>query len=185
MPRWGRAFLNKSPSRNEVRGLLAAAAEGGAFTLLDGGNLPAAASLTVTDLSDRFSQIVVHLAGVSSDTATRQPLVQVSTDNGATFDTTAANYPGFRVTGSTVAAKAAASLVEAADQAAAATTTVTIVLSAYQGLGYAQYQAYSTSGGYSTMGSYVGSTDPINALKILWNGSGNFDAGTYAVYGVS
>ena len=35
------------------------------------------------------------------------------------------------------------------------------------------------------IGTYIGSTSAINAIRILWNSTGNFDGGTIALFGVS
>lgn len=162
----------------------------GGVTTIESGSLPAAATEDVSSIAATYSMIVAILSGASSNTATRFPLIQVDTDNGASFDTTAGNYEGIVITTDalTPAASTLASLIEGTAVAATQTFEATAILLNYQGGGgrMLYLSAHRESSGRQgiCVGIYNGSTSAINAIRFLWNGSGNFDAGTYAVLGV-
>lgn len=164
---------------------------GGGIATIASGSLPAAATQSIANIPETYAHLVLQLTGVSSNTAPRQPLVRASTDNGSTFDSTVGNYQGviYDSSGLALTATTLAALGESAGQAAANSWDATIQLFGYQtGPAHTYFARYRTSGGgviYHTWGTYVGSTNNIDALQILWNGSGNFDAGTYALYGIS
>lgn len=168
----------------------AAAGSSGGITTIASGSLPAAATLDITDIPATYAYLVLYLAGVSSGTNTRQVLVQVDSDNGASFDTTASNYLGFIVdNAAAVSAHSLASLVEGATVAASVAVDVLVVIKGYQGgpTLHADYLVRQTTGAIHHAGQtiYLGTTSAINAIRILWSNTGNFDAGTYALYGVS
>jgi hypothetical protein len=168
-----------------------ALSSGGGITEITSGSLPAAATLDITDIPSTFAYLVLFLDGISSGTNTRQPLVQVDSDNGASFDTTVGNYSGYTVSHvPAVAAKALASLIESVNESGGVTWDIVLILHNYQGGTFplAQFQVRNGQGGtarYTGQCMYAGTLSPINALRILWSGSGDFDAGTYALYGVS
>lgn len=152
------------------------------------GNMPAAATLTITSIPNYYSYLELLLTGVSCDTTSRILMVQVSTDNGSSYDSTAGNYIGFTVTTTTVTNNANGSLLgNIGSIANTATQTTSLKIFCYQaggnalGLGTA---VQSTPSNYTTYCHYIGSTSAINAIKVLWNASGNFDAGTYALHGI-
>ncbi len=156
-------------------------------TIVDTTSLPSAASVDITDIPGGYAYLILHIAGASSDTATRAVMVQASTDNGGTFDSTATNYPGYYAqTTPTFTNNGLASLMGGPAVAAAIATTVSLKLFAYQGGSFPVAEASITGSGtnYTSSVHYVGSTSAINALRILWNNTGNFDAGTYALFGV-
>ncbi len=165
----------------------AAWVSGGIETIVDTTSFPADVSVDITDIPASYSYLALHIAGASSDTATRAVMVQASTDNGGTFDSTAANYPGYYAQATpTFTNNGLASLMGGGTVAAAAATTVSLKLFAYQGGSFPVAEASITGGGtnYTSSVHYIGSTSAINALRILWNGSGSFDAGSYALFGV-
>lgn len=184
--RSGSAWTALAPGTANQRlitgGASANLAWGGGKIVLSSGSFPAATSISLNNIPAFYSYLSLQVSGVSSATATRHPRVQVSTDNGVSYDTTAANYIG-------AAAFTEASLFNAGftDQAAAATWTFTCNIYGYQGGPNAMFSAIgkdSTGVFASQQGLYIGSTSAINAVSVLWNGSGNFDAGTYALYGI-
>ena len=164
----------------------AASPSPGITTILAPTSLPAAATYDITGIAETYAYLVLRLDGVSSTVATRQPLVRVSTDNGASFDATVGNYEGNSSGGG---ATTLASLIESANGAAADTFNAQVILRPYHTGVNAMYHAgirlSSSATNHITFGTYIGSTDNIDALRILWNGSGNFDAGTVALYGVA
>jgi len=166
-----------------------ATVSGGGITTIASGSLPAATTQPLTDIPATYAYLILKLTGASSNTGTRQPLVRASTDNGSSYDSTAANYAGtiYNSIGLALGNTTLASLGESADGAASVTWDATINLFGYQsGPEMTYLSRFRTSVGieYHIRGTYR-STSAVNALQILWNGSGNFDAGTYALYGVS
>lgn len=172
----------------------------GGITTIASGSLPAASSQNITNIPATYAYLILRIAGASSNTASRQPWVRVSTDNGSSFDTTFTNYIWIRDTinlsGATFStavndsATGTATMLDTASQTAASTFSGDIYIYGYQGGPWMEWRGFLTSSASSTTyyrvgGVYIGSTSAINALRLLWNGSGNFDAGTYALYGVS
>ena len=169
---------------------ITASGSSGGITTIESGSIGTGATKDITSIPATYSYLILQLNGLSSDTATRQPLVQVDTDNGASFDATAGNYEAFRITSTpSLVAATLASLIEGNARAATVTFTWTIYIYGYHGgpnMWWRAKGADSAPASYwGHFGTYIGSTSAINALRVLWNGSGNFDAGTYALYGVS
>lgn len=167
---------------------------GGGITTIASGSLPAATTQSFTSIAATYSYLMLHVAGASCATSTRHPMVVFDTDNGASYDTTAASYSVLAGGGETWLDAAEASAIAGSvtlptDQANTVTWTFTLIIRNYQGGGFANYTAYvKDSSGTDKVfvnGFFVGSTAAINAIQIKWNGTGNFDAGTYALYGVS
>jgi hypothetical protein len=83
----------------------------------------------------------------------------------------------------------ASALLGTPSLAAVNTFTFDIYIWGYQGGPRAKFATMLTENNdsisYTQEGYFNGSTSAINALQILWNGTGNFDAGTYTLYGVS
>ncbi len=159
---------------------------GGGITTISSGSLPAATTQSFTSIPATYAYLILSVVGASSDTATRHPMVVVSTTNGVSYDTTAASYTAL----SNGAAYTEASIFNtgAADQVAAATWTFEAHFYGYQGGSYCiiATSLFDSIGGSTApaAGRYGASTSAIDALQIKWNGTGNFDAGTYALYGV-
>ncbi|RPJ38987.1 MAG: hypothetical protein EHM35_03345 [Planctomycetaceae bacterium] len=168
------------------------AGSAGGITLIASGSFPAAATLDITNIPATYAYLVIKVTGASSTVSSRMVLIQVSTNNGSSFDATAANYAYFRVdqvaglfTGTR------ATLGESVSGGGIADTgDITCSLFNYQSGPHKNFIARHTNSQSSTahainIGCYFGSTSAIDAIRILWSGTGNFDAGTYAVYGVS
>lgn len=148
----------------------------------------AVATVSFTSIPATYSGLILILNGISSDTATRFPRVSFSTNNGSSYDTTAANYPdtgGVSTNG--------LALITASTQTAAQVANHSLTIFNYQNApwwfstGANALTAGSTSTGTSSSvfrwtGGGLGV--PINAIRIDWNGSGNFDAGTITLYGI-
>lgn len=140
---------------------------------------------TATDISDRFSYLMLRWSALSCDTTTRQPYFQVSTD-GTNYDTTAGNYFGQTITGTTVAALNVASLGMSATATNAQAFAGSLCIRGYQGGMYPRYDGWiqSNTTNYNVFGNYIGSTSAIKRLRMIWNSTGSSDAGTYALYGI-
>lgn len=151
-------------------------------SVLASGSFPAAATLPVTDIPATCSYIALSFTGASSDTTTRTLMVQVSTNNGSSYDTTAGSYRGVRIPGTTPANNALASIMTGVTQTNAQDHTGSVMLMNHTGVvKHATYAGIAGTTEQSSLISYNGSSSAINAIRFLWDGSGNFDAGTYQV----
>lgn len=155
--------------------------------LIASGSFPAAATLSITDIPANFSYIQIMWNGVSCDTATRMLQLRLSVNNGSSYDGTAGNYPGFTTTGgTTLSAKSSATCLPEITLSNAAHTFKGSSFLINVGGMWKQYQSSAQYPGVAEVfciGRYENTT-VVDAMQFLWNGSGNFDAGTYAVYGV-
>lgn len=158
------------------------------LTAIASGSLSGSA-VTITNIPAIYSHLVLEISGASSG-STEQTLVQVSTNNGSSYDATAANYPGFvvNVGAVTSAASTVATITDAqATRTAAQSDSSTTYLYGYQGGAHAHStgRMLVNTTEYQFFITYIGSTSAINALKILGSSGGTFDAGTYTLYGAS
>jgi hypothetical protein len=162
----------------------------GGATLIASGTL-SGSTVTFTSLAATYAYLVLQLTGLSFDSITGSPapLVQASTNNGSSYDTTAGNYSGSYVTGATAAAMTQASMVQSDPITNAGDTfTATVTILGYQGGTHPSFRARAVRNAgtpYHSTGNYIGSTSAINALRVYFDGTRTFDAGTYALYGVS
>jgi hypothetical protein len=138
-------------------------------------------------IPETYSYLVLTFDGLSSNTATRQPLFQVSTDAGATYDTTAGNYEYHNITGTTLAKPTLASLGSTVSVTAAQTFSGCIKISNYQGGMRPTFEGHVYANGvyYRVFGVYTGSTNNIDGLRMIWNSTGNSDAGTWSLDGIA
>lgn len=159
------------------------------MTTIASGSLPAAANLDITGIPGHFAKLLLIVSGASSNTATRTVVVLPSDDNGASYDSTAGNFIGLTaVAGASPAALAIGSLLNPGAVAAASATSLGILIDAYQSPSFKYVtgtSGNSTGTKFHTTQWFGGVGNPLNALRIAWDGSGNFDAGTYALYGIS
>ena len=163
------------------------AASGGVETIVSTTSFPAAATVDITNIPATYAYLDLKITGASCDTATRAVVVRASTNNGSSFDSTAGNYIGWYAQATpTFANVGTASLVGGAAVAAAVAQDFSIQITSYQGGMFAKAFAGITGSGteYTSMVAYLGSTSAINALRIGWNNTGNFDAGSYTLLGV-
>lgn len=153
---------------------------GGGINTIESGSLGTGATLTISNIPQDYSYLVLEISGASSDTTTRQLYVT------ANADTTAGNYPGRKVTGTTFTAKTVASLIESTTVTNAQTFDATINIFNYQAGPRKRIIARVVANAveYEVTGSFV-SGSAVTSLEIKWDASGNFDAGTYALYGVA
>lgn len=180
------------PDKSGTMAMTSDVTAGGGITTIASGSL-SGASVTITGIPATYSYLVLHIAGASTNTATRHTQVQVSTNNGVSYDTTGGNYNGAEAAGGaspSFLAFTQPSLVGDTDDIGAADTeTITTTIYGYQGGPRATFTSFrypsATGSSYYVNGVYIGSTSAINALKILISGTGSFDAGTYALYGVA
>lgn len=120
-----------------------------------------------------YNELLVICRGlVSANSGVRQ--VQVSTNNGSSFDTTAASYLLRAVAGTE--ANAATPAVGYHGTNATAARNVTVHIKNLKG---ATKEATSLAGEIT----YVGSSSDINAIRVNNHTGGNITAGTVRVYG--
>ena len=162
---------------------------GGGIATIASGSFPSAAVLDIINIPATYAYLVVQVNGVSSNTGANFLLTQVSVNNGTSFDTTANNYLGQMLNSTALSNTTLATLGTYASTAGVSELGyATIVLEGYQGGCNLTYNGRITHGltdRERTLGTYVGSTSAINALRFVWSAGGNFDAGTYALYGVA
>jgi hypothetical protein len=155
------------------------------FTLVAPTAFPAANSVSIIDIPQTYSALILDIALASSDTATRNVVVHLSRDNGSTFDT--AGVYGHILTNTTLNAIANVAYIgEGSTQTAAQVTSISVLLTGYQEGGI---KHGITAGRYAdglplSMNAASESVTAVNALRITWDNTGNFDGGTYALYGV-
>ena len=164
---------------------------GRAPVLINSGSLSGNATVISTAIPATFRALHLRAAGYSVDTAARALLVQPSSDNGGSYDTTAGNYTTLFVTsGAAAGAAAAASFFADFSNAADAVSDLSLMISGYQGGPYAQGSAIAritagTGAGASIVShSTHWSADIINALRVIMSDTGNIDGGTFALYGI-
>lgn len=145
-------------------------------------------TLSLTSIPATYAYLVLQITGMSLTTNTT-PTLRVSTNNGVSYDSTAANYGGLivniDVTPTTTNSKiSTASLTPAIVLNNADTATITVVIKPYAGGTYAQWTTIYSDGAnnVATVTGVYKSTSAINALQLA---GGTFDAGTYQLDGVS
>ncbi len=155
-------------------------------TLIASGALQGSAVTDIVNIPQTFAHLVLHITSMSCDTTNRAPRIQASVNNGASFDTTAANYVNsIDANGGGVAA---ASLAGSAVTPPLTATlwNIAVVIRGYQ----AGLYKIATAISYETSGISVDdrtvvwkNTGGLNALRIGWSGAGNAESGAYALYG--
>lgn len=149
------------------------------------GSLPAANNLDITDIPQCYRKLELYVAGASSGTATRVLLTRVSFDNGSNFETSGYVRVSHNATPTTVQSTTDIGAAPAA-QVEAETDTFSAV---FEGYTAGQQTRCDIIGAQSVNGNYVSkgfstSTSAVNAIRLIWNNTGNFDAGTYALRGI-
>lgn len=153
-------------------------------TTIASGSLPAAATLDLTSIAATYRQLQLVLLGASCDTTTRSLQVEISVDNGSNW--LATNYD--TVYAGSSASSDTTRLVTTPTIANTTAQDLSLMLFFYQGGAYpsAVWNVRNSVGSTAYFGTstYIGGTSAVNAIRVLWNSTGSFDAGTYALYGV-
>lgn len=156
----------------------------GVVAIVSSTNLPSANSVTIQDIPQIYSALILSINGARSSTTTRAVQVTASIDNGSSATNTVdgnfiQNTTAFADSNSTL-------LLATSTQTSSQVTSATIVLTGYQAGPFCKVEAagkYADS--TAITGNYqIRTASAINALTIILNDTGNFDAGTYALYGV-
>ena len=158
------------------------------MTLISTAAFPASSTNPVLNLPSTYAGLYIDVSGASFDQGPIVPTIQVSTTNGASWDSTAANYQGSFITGAGAGINSLASLISPDAQAAATVANFSLYLFGYQN----GIKAIATAGGNtanaaSTFTSVIqhNATSAINAIRFTHNNtSGVYDAGTYSVWGI-
>ena len=149
-------------------------------------SLPSANNVDITGISQAYHTLILRVNGCSFDTATRFLEVLVSTDNGSSFATS--NYNGCLARGDGGATFMNTSMARTnANQGASATCDLQLVIHGFQDVSFAScYFVGDQSDQEPFFGAsqYEGSSNNIDALRIQMNSTGNFDAGTYMLFGI-
>lgn len=158
-------------------------------TVIASGSFPAAAVLDITNIPQTYSYLFLQVIGASCTGTSAFLRIQVSVNNGSSFDSTTSSYPGVRFDSAAVASLASPSMIkDASTQGIAEFGNAALVIQGYQNGMQKKFSSRSTHTNTDiseVIGTYVGSTSGINALRILWSVAGDFDAGTYALYGMA
>ena len=151
--------------------------------LIASGSFGSGATLDVTNIPQTYAHLGIYIDGASSDTATREFQIRASNNNGVSFSSVTTDYRGLAWNGSTQGVKARATLMETATATAASVRTGSTVIFGYSTFTYPNFLTFSNDGAtyWVNQGQLV--LTGLNALRFQWDASGNFDSGTYAIYG--
>lgn len=162
----------------DERGPLAAT---GVVAIIAPTAFPSANAVTISSVPQCFSKLLLEINQVSSDTATRVPTVRVANDS------TAANYQGAYIAAGTSASNDLATLQRPNSQTAAQIASSTVEISGYQAgsstLAVAAGHSQSTAAPFASIIRHIALT-AMTSMTLTWDSTGNFDGGTYALYGV-
>lgn len=164
-------------------------AAGSVSTIVATTAFPAANFVDITNIPASFRSLFLYILGASSNTATRSVLVRWSSDNGATFFTDGSW--GNAINNATPSQVAdSGNLVDHTAMAAADSMIANVTLHNYSTALLplrAITQGYYNSGtnAFTREVTEIRRFNVLNALRIIWNSTGNFDAGTYALFGIT
>jgi hypothetical protein len=167
----------------------APASPNASWTSLCSGSFPAATTASCTSLAATHRNLVITWTGASSDTATRALEVEVSAGSG--FSQTYSSWlSGLRIVGagSITTALAQRNMFPTDTETAAQVSAGRCTIYDYADANSAakdyscEYDSASATNKSWITGTLLVTT-AINGVQFFWNASGNFDAGTYAVYG--
>lgn len=160
----------------------------GSMVLISTATFPASSTNPVLNISSTYAGLYIDVVGASFDQGPIVPTIQISTSNGVSWDTSAANYQGSFITGAGAGINSLPSIISPDSQAAATVANFSLHLFGYQ----SGMKAIATAGGNtanaaSTFTSVIqhNATSAINAIRFTHNNtSGVYDAGTYTVWGI-
>src|SRR5262245_57207179 len=159
---------------------------GGGLRNVASGAVPAATTFDIINIPQHYSFLLLTLSGISSTVASRAARLFSSSDNGASFNT--ADYNGLVLVGGVSPAAFSSGFIDPGVLTSAADTiTAGILLLGYQvnnrqlAIGFTS----ASGGGNRVSLTRCTGTGAINALRLAWDASGNFDAGTYNLFGAA
>lgn len=149
------------------------------------GSFPAATTLDITGIAATYRCLLLVWTGASNATTTRKFLVSLNCGGGLGTDT----HSYKQIVGTTVSSVAGSASIFDNNTALANTATVTgsLLLPMYQSTGNKAFQGYcfDSAAVHSTAQGVTVATGAIQGIRMWWDLSGNFDAGTYALYGIN
>lgn len=151
--------------------------------LIASGSLSGSSQINITDIPQGFTFLSLQFISTSYVTAAAGASVQISTDNGASYDSTAANYSLFSFSG---LAAGSSIVVPFVLTTAGDTFDLSVGIVGYQVGMYPRADGHLKIAGVGSnmsWGLYVGSTASVSALRITLSTT-SFDAGTYRLHGV-
>ena len=147
-------------------------------------SLPSANSVVIANIPQNYSDLILVVEGASVDTSSRAVEAQASIDNGS-------NYPSSSVFGHSARDTTVteifggANIISPNTITAAQTTGFQTKLSGYSANTWTKIETAGFFGGDSFSENFLFATSGgINAIRLRLNSTGNFDAGTYALWGV-
>ena len=148
-------------------------------------SLPASATVTISSIPAIYSYLVLQITGWSQDTNTARLRVRMGTSS---VDSTAANYVGNIISGTTVTnftTNALASMVDGTTQTVSQTGSAVIVIHGYQAGPHKRFESriLANTTESQCFGTYIGAVTAIDMIEISTSAAGAFDAGSYALYG--
>ena len=186
---WARLGAGLNRQKLIARGAGANPVWGGGLEVIASGNIPAASTLDILNIPQHFSMLHLNVNNVSFNTDARSLIVQGSTNNGSSFDTTASNYALFLMQNNAAPIfVSGASMIAPGDNllASSADTFVNLLIFSYQHSVRIGLSATFSSGGGSrwVLSQWFGAGASMNALRLGLNGSGAFDGGSYSLSAV-
>lgn len=168
-------------------GAITISASGGITELIAPTSFPSANSVDITSIPQTYAALLLVINGLSFDTATRALRMRISSDNGSTVNT--GGFHGNYINNTSVtAAGGGSSPITPAAQTAAQVTTTLVLITGYQAGSFIHFECAGLdqdSVSHSSNTTFITDTNAVNCLRLIMNSTGNFDAGTYALYGVS
>lgn len=167
------------PSQQSVKAYVDATA---GWTLIASGSLPSANLLEFSSITAR--KLLLKVSGASCATATRYLKLQLSVNNGSSYSLASA---GYYVAGGTVADNPATDTVlpTTTTETAAGTSSVAIEITTQGGICVGSFSSTAVSTQrLTTSGLNPPPSSAVDAIRLIWNSTGNFDAGTYELYGI-
>ena len=149
------------------------------------------ATFDILNIPSTYCTLFLYFDSVSCDTATREFQIRWSANNGTSFSSVTTDYRGHTFSspvaggaGSTISGKSRATLTETATQAAAAVRVGSLQITGNGKINNPQYASYANDGTtqWFNFGQMV-SSGAINALRLQWDASGNFDSGSFVLVG--
>lgn len=138
------------------------------LVLISSGSVGSGTTFNITDIPETYAQVILQLTGVSCS-ANRSLRIHTSVDNGSTA-------------GATNLIDGTTGFINGSGD----TYDVTITLTAYNSefkFGFFYSTIEEVGGNNNQSSGSVKHVGNIDAFMLTWSGAGNFDAGTYALYG--
>jgi len=158
-------------------------------TLIASGSVGTGTTAVIaTSIPPGFSALLLAVENISHDNsgASRQLLCRFSTDNGSTYKSSAGDYRGHKLVWTNAPAQLTSqSIFEFGAQTHTGNTTGHALITGYSVLSNPRFESFLNDG--TTMNNCFGQLAAgavINALRLSWDNTGNFDGGSFSLYGI-